>query len=529
MIKIVNVISDTNIGGAGKCLINFCENYNKKDFEICVILPKNSKLISKLKPTGVKIIEIDGLKDKSWDFKSLFTLVKILKEEAPDIVHTHSSVTARVAAKFVKDCKVVFTRHSVFPVSNWIKSLPGRWIYKGLNELLSDRIIAVADAAKENLTDGGVSPDKIDVVLNGVDKIPETSEEQKAELKKKLGIKPDEFVIGILARLEKVKGHEYFIDTAKLILSEKKIKAKFLILGTGSEEENLKKKVKELGLEKNIIFTGFINNVNDYVNIFDVQVNCSYGTEATSLALLEGMSIGVPAVVTDYGGNPGVIKNGENGYLVPIKSPRDTADSIVRILTNDDLRKYMHRRSMEMYEEKFTSKKYTENIERIYKEMEAEPKIKRINVLDAIIILIVLVACIVGYTYINKKEMTIAPKNTEKITYQIRTMDSLPASYDMIKENTVIYDSVKNNPIGTIIKKEILPAEKYEVDMNKGVYVKSDLPAENYVDILLTIEADAVVGEQDISVGSYVVKVGEQAYVKGKGYAGIGFVVKIER
>ncbi len=89
MIKIVNVISDTNIGGAGKCLINFCENYNKKDFEICVILPKNSKLISKLKPTGVKIIEIDGLKDKSWDFKSLFTLVKILKEEAPDIVHTH--------------------------------------------------------------------------------------------------------------------------------------------------------------------------------------------------------------------------------------------------------------------------------------------------------------------------------------------------------------------------------------------------------------------------------------------------------
>ena len=53
MIKIVNVISDTNIGGAGKCLINFCENYNKKDFEICVILPKNSKLISKLKPTGV--------------------------------------------------------------------------------------------------------------------------------------------------------------------------------------------------------------------------------------------------------------------------------------------------------------------------------------------------------------------------------------------------------------------------------------------------------------------------------------------
>lgn len=529
MIKIVNVISDTNIGGAGKCIINFCENYNKEEFEICVVLPKGSKLVEKLKSTGVKLIEIDGLKDKSWDFRSLFALIKILKEEAPDIVHTHSSVTARVAAKFVKDCKVVFTRHSVFPVSNWVKSLPGRWIYKGLNELLSDRIIAVAEAAKENLTGGGVSSEKIDVVLNGVDKISETTDEQKAELKKKLGIKQDEFVIGILARLEKVKGHEYFIDAAKLILNEKKIKAKFLILGTGSEEENLKKKVKELGIEKNVIFTGFINNVNDYVNIFDVQVNCSYGTEATSLALLEGMSIGVPAVVTDYGGNPGVIRNGENGYLVPIKSPRDTADSIVRILTNDDLKKYMHRRSIEIYEEKFTSKKYTENIERIYKEMEAEPKIKRINTLDAVIILVVLVACVVGYTYINKKEMTITPKNTEKVTYQIRTSDSLPKVFDMIEENTVIYDSVKNNPIGTIVKKEILPSEKFEIDMNKGVYVKSELPAEEYVDILLTIEADATIGEQDIIVGSYVIKVGEEAYVKGKGYAGIGYVVKIER
>ena len=166
MIKIVNVISDTNIGGAGKCLINFCENYDKEKFDLSVILPKDSKLIEKLQGTDIKIIELDGLKDKSWDFKALFPLIKILKEEAPDVVHTHSSLTARLAARFVKDCKIVFTRHSVFPVSNWVKSLPGKWINKTINETLSDRIIAVAEAAKENLTDGGVSPDKIEALFS---------------------------------------------------------------------------------------------------------------------------------------------------------------------------------------------------------------------------------------------------------------------------------------------------------------------------------------------------------------------------
>lgn len=529
MIKVVNVISDTNIGGAGKCLINFCKNYAKEKFEVVVILPKDSLLKEKLQDTGIRIIELDGLKDKSWDFKALFKLIKVLKQESPDILHTHSSVTARLAGKFLKDCKIVFTRHSVFPVKAWVKSLPGRCVYKFLNETLSDRIIAVAEAAKENLTDGGISPEKIDVVLNGVDKIEETTLEEKNKLKQKLNIQNDEFVVGILARLDKVKGHEYFIDAAKLILDEKKIKAKFLILGTGSEEEALKKKVKDLKLEKSIIFTGFVENVKDYINIFDIQVNCSYGTEATSLALLEGMSIGVPAVVTDYGGNSGVIKNGENGYLVPIKSPRDTADSIVRILTNEDLKKYMKKRCIEIYEEKFTVEKYARNIERIYSEMEVEPKIKRINVLDIVIILIVLIACLFGYHYINKQDSNIINTNSKKIVYQIRTNESLPEVYNMIEEGTDIYDSIKNYKIGTILKKEKLPSEKYDIDLKTGKYVKSELSVNEVLDILLTIEADATFSDQNIMVGEYAIKVGEDAFVKGKGYAGIGYIVSIER
>ena len=108
-------------------------------------------------------------------------------------------------------------------------------------------------------------------------------------------------------------------------------------------------------------------------------------------------------------------------------------------------------------------------------------------------------------------------------------MESLPETYEMIEENTTIYDSIKNSPIGMVIKKECLPSERYDADLLKGEYIKTDLPQEDYVDVLLTIEANANISEQDIAIGDYIIKVGEQVFVKGKGYASSGYIVSIER
>ena len=529
MIKVVNVISDTNIGGAGKCVIYFSQNYDKEKFDVTVVLPKGSALIEELQKTPVKIIEIDGLKDKSWDFGSLFPLIRILRQENPDIVHTHASSTARLAARFVKNAKIVYTRHCAYPVSERIKKGMGHFFYKHINELLADRIIAVGNAAEENLLEGGIDKEMITTFFNGVEKVKETSKEEKKKLREKYHIKEEEKVIGIVARLEEVKGHDTFIESAKILLEEKKINAKFFILGTGSEEERLKQKVKDLGLSDRIIFTGFVKNVGDYLNIFDVQVNCSFGTETSSLSLLEGMSIGVPAVASNYGGNPYLIKEGENGYIVPIQSARETAEAIARILNNTEVQKHMHQKSVEIYEEKYTVERYTKNVERIYEEMASEPKMKKINLLDTVIILLVIIACVLGYRYVNKKQTTLAPSNTTKVVYQVRTNESLPDTYQMIEEGTTIYDSLKNNPIGTIVKKEMLASERNDVDLSTGKFENTALPQERYVDILLTIEADVLQTEKDITVGDYTLKVGKEAFVKGKGYAGIGYIVSIER
>ncbi len=365
----------------------------------------------------------------------------------------------------------------------------------------------------------------IDVILNGVEKMPETNQDEKQKLKKTLGIKDDEKVVGILARLNKVKGHEYFIDSAKIVL-DKGIKAKFLIMGTGDEEATLKAKVKELGLEDKIIFTGFIKNVKDYINIFDVQVNCSYGTEATSLSLLEGMSIGIPAVVTDYGGNPGVIKDGENGFLVPIKSPIDTADAIIKLLQDEKLYKEISEKAKKIYNEKFTIDVYTKNIEKEYKKVSETKFKKKFNVLDVIIIAAVLVLGLLAFKFLRKTEVITVP--TVEVTYTFRSDEQTPYSTEMVDVGSEIYDSVKNYYIGKVVKKEDVPATRSDYDNDAEIYRSAEVDGK--VNLLLTIQVDAMIQGKDIMAdNAYDIKVGNQAFLRSKGFAAAGYIVSIER
>ncbi len=362
--KIIEVSSDTNIGGAGKCLLTLLENFDYDRFDVKTVLPKNSLLKPHIEKLGITVIEADGIADKSLDFSAVKELRRIFKAEKPDLVHTHASMSARIAAKQA-GAKIVYTRHSVFPPSRRISHGIGKKINGFVNNYLSDGIIAVAEAAKENLTDTGVDASKITVILNGVEPLKKADFALKEEIRKEFGVTADEKVVSIVARLEDIKGHEYFIDAANEILKDG-INAKFFIAGTGSYENVLKEKVRSMGLEKNVIFTGFISGVDRLMNITDVQANASYGTEATSLALLEGMSIGVPAVVSDFGGNPGVIKNGRNGFVVPKKNSSALADGIGKLLTDDMLYDKLSEGAEEIFRKTFTARAMTQNTEDLY-------------------------------------------------------------------------------------------------------------------------------------------------------------------
>ncbi|MCI1930811.1 MAG: glycosyltransferase family 4 protein [Clostridia bacterium] len=364
MIRVLNIISDSNIGGAGKCVLTFLKFFDRKHFAAKVVVPRGSLLKKEIEKLGIKVIECDGIAEKSLSIEGINNLGKIIIRTNPDIVHTHGTMSGRIAAKMCRK-KIVYTRHSVFDVSPKISRGIGKIINGKVNEFFSDRIIAVAEAAKDNLIQSGISEKKITVVLNGVEQLERCNKFEKEASYSRFGVTEKDYVVSIMARLESYKGHKYLLEAVK-ILKDDGIPIKAIIAGTGNYENELKAYAAELCIEKETVFAGFVSDIKSLLAITDVQANASYGTEATSLSLLEGMSLGIPAVVSNFGGNPGVITDNENGMIFESKNSAQLAKKLEALYKDKEKYDCMSKRAVEIFNEKFTAKVYAKNIEDIY-------------------------------------------------------------------------------------------------------------------------------------------------------------------
>jgi glycosyltransferase involved in cell wall biosynthesis len=364
MVKVLNIISDVNIGGAGRVILNYLKYADRGTFDTSVCLPKGSLLAAPLRASGARVYELDITPAKSFDLADIKKLKRLIKELEPDIVHTHGSLSGRIAGKRCGKT-VLYTRHSVFPPSPRIRSGPGRLLNKLVNEHYADRIIAVSQAAKDNLTEVGIRADLIDVVINGVEPVARVPDEERRPLRAQYGINDTDFACGIIARLEPYKGHLILLEAAKLLQDEGR-RVKILIAGTGAFEEEIKRKTAELGLDGSVVFLGFVKDVAPLYGMLDVQLNASYGTEATSLSLLEGMSAGLPAVVSDYGGNPYIIENEINGLVFKSRDSRGLADAVRRLMGDPALYRKLAGNAADMYKRFYTGEIFAKNIEAVY-------------------------------------------------------------------------------------------------------------------------------------------------------------------
>lgn len=365
MIRILNIISDTNIGGAGRVILNYLRYADRNKFETLVAIPRGSLLKPLLEEAEVTVYEVDGMADCSYASQDVKALQALIRRVKPDLVHTHGALSGRIAAKRCH-VPVVYSRHSAFPVPAKLKYPPGRWVNKLLNEHYADHIIAVSPATRDNLTEGGISPKKITVVMNGVAPVSPISDGEKAALRRSLGLEPDVFTFGILARIEDYKGHLYLVYAAKLLKDRGYSNFRILVAGTGAFEEEVTRAVTEMGVEDVVQMLGFRSDAAALLNILDVQLNASYGTEATSMALLEGMSLGLPTIASDYGGNPFVITSGQNGLLFPSKDSAALADAMAELMDHPEEVAIMREKALKTYQSRFTGEVFARNTEQIY-------------------------------------------------------------------------------------------------------------------------------------------------------------------
>ena len=366
--KVLHVISDSNIGGAGVLLSNLLTCFDRDLVESIVALPRGSKLALRLLSIGVPVHYLREPCDRASPH-SVRELSRIIKQTKVDLVHANAALSARVAARLCH-VPVVHTRHCCFPPKGALAKPLVQRTAGVCNRMLSDYVIATAEAAAENMRQLGIPNSRMCVIINGSLPVREVDDVTLSKTRNELGITKEDFVVGICARLEDCKGHDTFLDAA-VILRELRpdIPFRFLIIGNGSRKEELKKMTAELGLDDCVTFTGFISDMAPIYRILRVNVNCSCGTETSCLAISEGMSVGLPTVASDYGGNVAMIGESDAGILFPTGDAEALANAILQIATDADLEKKMQKCARERYLSHFTAEQMSREVEKVYKQV----------------------------------------------------------------------------------------------------------------------------------------------------------------
>ncbi len=323
---VTQVITDRNVGGAGIVLKNLAGVLSREmDFEI--ILPKGSSLKNRLIGTGARVVELPIKGDVTFDIGDTKVFYDYFKDRYTDILHTHACLSARIAASHLGIRALVSTRHCAKSDTkserNPIKSL--------MYSSYTVATVSTADCATQNLIDEGVDEKSIVKILNGVPKTERITNYRKEVLKRGLFIPSHGKIIGCCARLEKVKGQDVLLRAAARLIRKNR-HLYFVLVGSGSQRRALGELSNALGISSNVRFTGYTENAYEYQNLFDINVSASRGTETSCLANSECMSLGIPTVASDFGGNSEVIKNEKNGLVFASEDFYALADAISSLI-----------------------------------------------------------------------------------------------------------------------------------------------------------------------------------------------------
>lgn len=369
--RVLEVISDTNIGGAGILLLTRLRHSDKKRFQTTVLLPSGSLLAPRFRAIGVPVRVMHGCHDRSTDLRHIGELVRIIRDIKPDLINCHGCFSARVAASIARVPIRIYTRHCAYPVSRLRRSLPAKAVFGFVSCAVSHHAIAVADAARENLTAMGMNPSRITVVINGAEDLQRLTEEEKRAWKIKLGIPEASTVVGISARLESCKDHACLLRAAERLHKERE-NCFFLIVGDGSLRSDLEQDAERRGLKACTRFVGFVEDVAPYINLMDIHINCSIGTETSSLAISEAMSLGIPTVASDFGGNPYMVRDGENGFLYPAGNDEALAEKIRILASSPKLYEQVSRGARERFLQELNASQMTKKTEQLYARLSRE-------------------------------------------------------------------------------------------------------------------------------------------------------------
>ena len=366
MNRILILIKGLGRGGAEQLLVNAAPYLDTERFhyEFAYLLPWKDALVADLENAGFSVRCLDGARGAGW----VTRLRRLVAEHEIDIVHAHlpyTAIGARLAFWRDRKVRIVYTEHNMWTRYKAMTAWANAATFPRNNH-----VFAVSDEVR-----GSVEYPKplarrqrppLETLYHGPDPAAVTRWVGADGVRQELGIPDGVPIVGTVANLKTHKGHKYLLRAA---IQVRKVHpdTRFVFVGLGPLEDELKRESSQLGLEDSVIFTGFRADAQRLMQAFDLFALPSLH-EGLPIALVEAMTLGVPSVVTRAGGTPEVIRDGREGYLVAPRDPELLADRIVELLSDEDLRLRMGAEA-KLRSGAFDIRRSVERMEGLYNEL----------------------------------------------------------------------------------------------------------------------------------------------------------------
>ena len=377
--RTAHIITRLIIGGAQEnTLFNVDDQQHIHNDEVCLItgpgLGPEGTLEQRAIDRGLDLRVLPQLRRSLHpvrDAKCYFALKRMLKDYQPDIVHTHSSKAG------------ILGRRAAFALGiPCIHSIHGAAFHFGqpailqkayrLAEKTADRwcqhFITVCNAMSQQYLAAGIgTPEKYTTIFSGMDVDgflkPSRSPD---EIRQELGINNSHVVVGKIARLFDLKGHEYLIEAASAIV-DRVPNVRFLFVGDGILRSQFENRIDELGLSEHFIFAGLVSpdQVPNYIHVMDVVAHTSVW-EGLARVLPQALICGKPVVSYDIDGAAEVCIDDETGYLVPARSIEPLSAAIVKLASDAVLRERLGAIGRKRFTMQFRHEFMTERVREVY-------------------------------------------------------------------------------------------------------------------------------------------------------------------
>lgn len=374
--NILMLHGSSDLYGASKIFLESVRALKHAGFGVLVVLSEDGPLVEELKKLNaeVHIHKLGILRRKYFNpsgllnrFKTILRakafLEKLMSEER--ITHIYSNTSAVLVGAFLirkKDVRHIWHLHEILLSPGWFVWVMGKIINRN-----ADKVVVVSLAVWDNWK-GKVEESKLVLVHNGIDYQPYLK--TKTDVRNEIPNIGQKILIGMIGRINPWKGQGYFLDIARLLVSQHD-NVHFVIVGDaypGTEHlvDEMKEKIQKTGLQDQVSYLGFRKDIPEILKALDIFVLPSILPDPFPTVILEAMASGKPVVATAQGGANEMILEGETGLLISWDDAESASASISALVKNEVLRKEMGKNGRSRVLEKFSPEAFQRNFIRLF-------------------------------------------------------------------------------------------------------------------------------------------------------------------